>query len=92
METFSREQGSEQFNQNWCKEKFLTIYLKMLILKIENKKWNTAGTKKKLFTVMYMEVSEWKNPILGLSKEKQIWIEGIVSVKIVRITSSTYIL
>ena len=63
METFSREQGSEQFNQNWSKEKFLTIYLKMLILKIENKKWNTAGTKKKLFTVMYMEVSEWNSPI-----------------------------
>ena len=63
MKTFSRGQGSEQFNRNWCKESFLTIYLKMLVVKIENKKWNTRGTKKKLSRVMYMEVSDRNNPI-----------------------------
>ena len=72
METFSRGQGSEQFNRNRCKESFLTVYLKMLVIKIENKKRNTAKTKKRLSRVMYMEVSEWNNPIFGLSKDKQI--------------------
>ena len=89
METFSRGQGSEQFNPNWVKESFLTAYLNMLVIKIENKTWNTPGTKKNLSRVMYMEVSEWNNPIFGLSKDKQIWSGEVVSVQIVRITGST---
>ena len=82
-------QGSGQFNQNWCKESFLTVYLKMLVIKIGNKKWNTAGTKKKLFKVVYMEVSQWNNTIFALFKDKHIWSEEVVSMQIVRITSST---
>ena len=41
---------------------------------------------------MYMEVSEWKDPIFALSKNKQIWSEDVVNVQIVRITNSAYIL
>ena len=44
----------------------------MVVVKIENKKRNTAETKKRLSRVMYMEVSEWNNPIFGLSKDQQI--------------------
>ena len=39
-----------------------------------------------------MEVSEWKDPIFALSKNKQIWSEDVVNVEIVRITNSAYIL
>ena len=92
METFSRGQGSEQFNWNWCKDKFLTIYLEMFVVKIENKKWNTAEIKKRLSRVRYMEVSEWNNPTFGLSKDQQIWSEEAASVQIVTIRSSTLIL
>ena len=92
MKTFARGQGSEQFNWNWRKESFLTVYLKMLAIKIENKKWNTAEINKRLSRVMYMEVSEWNNPIFGLSKDKQIWSEEVASVQIVTIRSSTLIL
>ena len=92
METFSRGQGSEQFNRNWCKESFLTVYLKMLVVKIGNKKCNTAGTKKKLSRVMYMEVTEWNIPIFGLSKDQQIWSSEVVNVQIARIRSSTLFL
>ena len=41
---------------------------------------------------MYMEVSEWNDPIFALSKNKQIWSEDVVIVEIVRISSSAYIL
>ena len=68
-EKFSRGQDSQLFNRNWCKESFLTVYLKMLVAKIENKKWNTAGTKKKLSRVMYI----WKYQIGTIQYLSNIW-------------------
>ena len=64
----------------------------MVVVKIENKKRNTAETKERLSRVIYMEVSEWNNPIFGLSKDQQIWSEEVTSVQIVTIRSSTFIL
>ena len=64
----------------------------MLVVTIENKNWNTAEIKKRLSRVMYREVSEWNNPIFGLTKDKQIWSEEVASVQIVTIRSRTLIL
>ena len=64
----------------------------MLVVKIENKNWNTAEIKKRLSRVMYMEVSEWNNPIFVLTKDKQIWSEEVASVQIVTIRSRALIL
>ena len=55
----------------------IKAYLKMLVVKIYRKKWNTSRTKKKLSTGMYMEVLEKEQsnicPIFGLFKDKLFW-------------------